>query len=80
MIYFVVLTFVVTYSLNIYMFLSGWMLKNYYVLQLQMLIPAICAVITIKLVSKERIKKFGRRTGRLRYLYEKARVATTPFF
>jgi hypothetical protein len=32
-----------------------------------MLIPAICAVITIKLVSKESITKFGMRIGRLRY-------------
>lgn len=65
--FFVILTFVITYSLNIYMFLSGLMLKNYSLLQLQMLIPAICAVITIKLVSKERIKKFGIRLGRLKY-------------
>jgi hypothetical protein len=62
-IYFVVLTFVVTYSLKIYMFLSGLMLKNYYLLQFQMFIPAICAVVTIKLVSKERIKRFGIRIG-----------------
>jgi len=63
--FFLALTFGFTWSLNLFLFMSGGL--NISVLQLQMLIPAICAMMTITLVTGERIRDFGIRLGRIKY-------------
>jgi len=63
--FFLALTFGFTWSLNLFLFMSGGL--NISVLQLQMLIPAICAMATITLVTGERIRNFGIRLGRIKY-------------
>jgi len=63
--FFLALTFGFTWSLNLLLLMSGGL--NISALQLQMLIPAICAMITITLVTKERIRDFGIRLGRIKY-------------
>jgi len=63
--FFLALTFGFTWSLNLFLFMSGGL--NISVLQLQMLIPAICAMMTITLVTGERIREFGIRLGRVKY-------------
>jgi len=63
--FFLALTFGFTWSLNLFLFMSGGL--NIGVLQLQMLIPAICAMMAITLVTRERIRGFGIRLGRIKY-------------
>jgi len=63
--FFLALTFGFTWSLNLFLFMSGGL--NINLLQLQMLIPAICAMATITLVTGERIRNFGIRLGRIKY-------------
>jgi len=63
--FFLALTFGFTWSLNLFLFMSGGL--NISILQLQMLIPAICAMATITLVTGERIRNFGIRLGRIKY-------------
>ena len=63
--FFLALTFGFTWSLNLFLFMSGGL--NISLLQLQMLIPAICAMATITLVTGERIRNFGIRLGRIKY-------------
>jgi len=63
--FFLALTFGFTWTLNLLLLMSGGL--NISALQLQMLIPAICAMITITLVTKERIRDFGIRLGRIKY-------------
>jgi len=63
--FFLFLTFGLTWSLNLFLLMSGGL--NVTALQIQMLIPATCAMITITLVTKERIRNFGIRLGRIKY-------------
>jgi membrane protease YdiL (CAAX protease family) len=63
--FFLSLTFGFTWSLNLFLFMSGGL--NVGGLQIQMLIPAICAMLTITLVTKERVRDFGIRLGRIKY-------------
>ena len=63
--FFLALTFGFTWSLNLFLFMSGGLSIS--VLQLQMLIPAVCAMLTITLVTRERIRDFGIRLGKVKY-------------
>jgi len=63
--FFLSLTFGFTWSLNLFLLMSGGL--NVGGLQIQMLIPAICAMVTITLVTKERVRDFGIRLGRIKY-------------
>ena len=63
--FFLSLTFGFTWSLNLFLLMSGGL--NVGGLQIQMLIPAICAMVTITLVTKERVRDFGIRLARIKY-------------
>ena len=63
--FFLSLTFGFTWTLNLFLVMSGGL--DISALQIQMLIPAICAMATITLVTKERIRDFGIRLGRIKY-------------
>jgi len=63
--FFIFLTFGFTWSLNLFLFMSGAL--SITLLQIQMLIPAVCAMTTITLVTKERVRDFGIRLGRIKY-------------
>jgi len=63
--FFLSLTFGFTWSLNLFLLMSGGL--NVGGLQIQMLIPAICAMVTITFVTKERVRDFGIRLGRIKY-------------
>jgi len=63
--FFLSLTFGFTWTLNLFLFMYGGL--NITALQIQMFIPAVCAMVTITLLTKERIRDFGIRLGRIKY-------------